>query len=150
MTYNDRAWNEYIKKGLDYVEMGSFKSITAYHIKQWPAVSSTSENTTSNINQVRILTEKQKSAEQCRQFEQQIAEQAFELARTDVESAMALIQKMIPTKFLTHSNWYVFKLFCERLFLIFSCSSSGIITPLSILIQQQKQKPPTHLMLIKI
>lgn len=113
VTYNDRAWNEYIKKGLDYVEMGNFKSITAYHIKQWPIVSSTSENTTSNINQILILTEKQKSAEQRRQFEKEIAEQAFELAQTDIQSAMALMQKMMPTQFLAHSNWSVFKLFCE-------------------------------------
>ncbi|CAF3215785.1 unnamed protein product [Rotaria socialis] len=37
VTHNDRAWNEYIKKSLNYIEFGSFKSTAMRGIKYWPS-----------------------------------------------------------------------------------------------------------------
>ena len=42
MTKNDRAWNEYIRKGHDYIEFGSLKSRTSRSTKQWSRSSSSS------------------------------------------------------------------------------------------------------------
>lgn len=95
MTKNDRAWNEYIKKGLNFIEFGSFKSTTAWAPRQW----STHSTTTSTIAQ--------RQTEERRQHEKEIARQALELAKTNVHHAMDLLQHSMPDKFLSHSSWYV-------------------------------------------
>ncbi|CAF4205321.1 unnamed protein product [Rotaria magnacalcarata] len=35
VTHNDRAWNEYIKKSLNYIEFSSFKSTIVRGVKYW-------------------------------------------------------------------------------------------------------------------
>ena len=40
VTQNDRAWNEYIRKEGDYIEFGTFQSVSTRGHKQWPTSSS--------------------------------------------------------------------------------------------------------------
>ena len=42
-----------------------------------------------------------------RQYEQQTVIQALELAKINVHQAMDLMRHTLPTKFLSHSTWYL-------------------------------------------
>ncbi|CAF1515717.1 unnamed protein product [Rotaria magnacalcarata] len=46
VTNNDCAWNEYIKKGGNFIEFNEFKSTTKRGRKQWPPPSSSSSSST--------------------------------------------------------------------------------------------------------
>ena len=121
VTRNDRAWNEYIRKGDDYIEFGDYQSVSARGQKQWPVSSSSSPpsspsatsldqgqstrtaTTTTTTTTTRTTATTRAQAEQRRQ----LAKQAIELAETNVDSAMDFIRRSMPDKFLTHSSWYV-------------------------------------------
>lgn len=116
VTRNDLGWNEYIKKGGDFIEFNTFKSTTVRGQKQWPPSSSSSSSPssptvrlaiagTTNLPQLTTTTTVRLPPEQRRQLEIQIAEQALELAKTNVDQAMDLIQQTVPTKFIIHSSW---------------------------------------------
>ena len=109
VTYNDLAWNEYIKKGGDYIEFNTFKSTTVRGQKQWPPSASASASATGNpqVLKTTTTTTVRVQAEQRRQIDTEISKQALEIARTNVNEAMDLIQETMPTKFILHSSWYL-------------------------------------------
>ena len=131
---NDRAWNEYIKKGLNFIEFGTFKSTTVRAQREWPSQMFSSSpcssprtfsssvsslqtihvpTTTTIINRscppvttttVSTLT-RIPSKERRNEREKDIAEQALKLANTSVHDAMDLVRSSMPDKFLAHSSW---------------------------------------------
>jgi hypothetical protein len=124
VTTNDRAWNEYIKKGLNFIEFGSFKSTTKWAQKEWPsqmlsssspqAHSTTTTTTTSTIIPHRPTTTaiattsamaRMQTTKEKNKYEKEIAKQALDLAQTNVDNAMDLIRHSMPDKFLAHSSW---------------------------------------------
>ena len=127
VTHNDVAWNEYIKKGLKYIEFGEFKSTKLRGQKQWPASSPSSSSTSmsalpllvigsdharpSNTRPPMIAATSTKmtvreQAEQRAQHQKEVAKQALQLAETSVHNAMSFVQHAMTTKFLHHSSWY--------------------------------------------
>jgi hypothetical protein len=112
VTANDRAWNEYIKKGLNFIEFGTFKSTTARKHIHWPSASSPSSASSSRTTPHMAAaatpsagTRLQTHAK--REQNKSIAQRALHLAKASVHNAMALIQETMPDKFLAHSSWYV-------------------------------------------
>ena len=121
VTANDRAWNEYIKKGLNFIEFGTFKSTTARKHIHWPSTSSPSSSAASSSRTTPHIAAAAAAAAAAatpsagtrlqthakREQNKNIAQRALHLARASVHNAMALIQETMPDKFLAHSSWYV-------------------------------------------
>jgi hypothetical protein len=119
VTQNDCAWNEYIKKDGNYIEFGTFQSMTQHKPKQWPSSSSPPASTsasvpTSDNNNNQLLVSKgtrtttiRAQANEKRQYEENLVKQVLDLAETSVDSAMDLIRHSMPTKFFYHGSWYV-------------------------------------------
>ncbi|CAF1458138.1 unnamed protein product, partial [Rotaria sordida] len=114
VTHNDIAWNEYCKKGGDFIEFGEFKSPSSRGSKYWPDLPSnllnTSSGSSSSLNDIHNEMPRQKSvrniAEERRQRKIITAERALLLAQTDVTKAMNLVREAMPLEFMTHSSWY--------------------------------------------
>ncbi|CAF1468639.1 unnamed protein product [Adineta steineri] len=122
VTDNDRAWNEYIKKGCDYVEFGSFKSTSKRAVQYWPSQSQSSPSSTtpssippihSKIPTVATLipstttTAAAAAAEEKQKQKQVIARHALDLAKTSINDALIFMRdKSIPTEFLRYASWY--------------------------------------------
>lgn len=106
VTKNDRAWNEYIEKELNYIEFCSFKSTSAHHPKQWTTSAASQGVAAVESEGAPPSASRRVQALNRRAYEKDIAEQAFQLARNSIDSAMELIQKVMPLKFLSHSTWY--------------------------------------------
>ena len=124
VTQNDRAWNEYIKKGDNCIEFNEFKSIkTRGGQKQWPSQSSSSLSTTfsqhitsnksSSHSIVTVVNDPttntmsiRAQAEQRRQQKQTIAKQAINIAKTDVDAALKYMQDHLTWEFIHHFKWY--------------------------------------------
>lgn len=132
VTHNDRAWNEYIKKGLllilkvnfnsysfhdlglNYIEFGSFKSTSARGNKYWPSQQQEPLSTLSSIpiygasnqsiNSTAIV---QKETEIKHQQQESLAIEAINLAKTNVEDALDYIGKHLPSEFIHHFRWFV-------------------------------------------
>jgi len=114
VTRNDRAWNEYIRKGGNYIEFGTYQSISTRGKKQWPASVSSSaasvsssdhhQTTTAITTTTKMTTRAQ--AEERRQHIRDIAKQALDLAEISVNDAMDLIRHSMPDKFIAQSTWY--------------------------------------------
>ncbi|CAF1508106.1 unnamed protein product [Adineta steineri] len=104
VTGNDIAWNAYMKKGGNYIEFGSFRSLRQHNdqIQQLLSASSTS----APVISTRAMTARAKT-EQRQQQNKEIARQAFTLAATNVYQAMDYIMQVMPDKFLPHSSWYL-------------------------------------------
>lgn len=116
MTRNDRAWNEYIKKEQDFIELGTFKSTTARGKKEWPKLSASNTNTSQNpittvTNQpclpaTTIIPTNRVQGVEKRRLNKEICEKALQLAEKSVDQAMQFIRCSMPEKFLPHSSWY--------------------------------------------
>ncbi|CAF1437120.1 unnamed protein product [Adineta steineri] len=136
ITENDRAWNEYIKKGGDYIEFNSFKSTTKWGTQYWPSQSSSSSVATSNniplqstitavdlpspppppppsITSIRTTTAAVATttvrgrAEEQRKQKRAIARHAFNLAKTSIRDALQfMLENSDPLDFLKYSTWY--------------------------------------------
>ena len=113
VTRNDLAWNEYIKKESNYIEFNDFKSTRTRGQKTWPSTESSSSSS-SSISDVSKTTSVQPKTttvraqnEARRQFEQETVNKALELAKTNVHQAMDLMRQALPSKFLSHSSWYL-------------------------------------------
>ena len=113
VTQNDRAWNEYIRKGGNYIEFGDYQSISKRGKKQWPtssvSISSSASVSSSEHNQLpRAITTTTTTVTARAQAEEkrQLARQALDLAEVSVNDAMDLIRRSMPDKFLAHSTWY--------------------------------------------
>lgn len=115
VTDNDCAWNEYIKKGGDYIEFNEFKSTRTRGSKQWPtsSVSSSSVHTSLRVlpsahlttptsTSAMIATTVRAKAEEKRKHKEMIAEQA------NVNAALNHIKNDFPWDFLHHFQWFVF------------------------------------------
>ena len=116
VTKNDRAWNEYIKKGQNFIEFGTFKSTTVRGRKQWPQLSVSSLGSSAITHSTRAdgqlgrpttaaVTSARAKAEEKRAFERELARQALAVARTSIYDAMDMIKNAMPEKFLAHSSW---------------------------------------------
>ncbi|CAF1108919.1 unnamed protein product [Rotaria magnacalcarata] len=116
ITNNDVAWNEYCKKGGDFIEFGEFKSPSTRTKKHWPDLPrettptiSTESSSSSHHdveNQVAQQISVRSNAEQRRQRKIVTAERALLLAETDITKAMDLIRQAMPMEFMAHSSWY--------------------------------------------
>ncbi|CAF1357023.1 unnamed protein product [Adineta steineri] len=104
VTGNDIAWNAYIKKGGNYNEYGSFRSIRQHsdQIQQLLSASSTSAPMIST----RAMTARAQT-EQRQQQNKEMARHVLKLAETNVHQAMEYIRQIMPDKFLAHSSWYL-------------------------------------------
>jgi hypothetical protein len=111
VTRNDLAWNEYIKKDGDYIEFNEFKSTRTRGQKTWPSTesdaSSSSATVVSKTTSVQPKTTVRAQNETRRQFEQDTVMKVLELAKTSVHQAMDLMRQALPSKFLSHSSWYL-------------------------------------------
>ena len=127
VTHHDRAWNEYIKKDLNFIEFGQFKSTTSHGQKRWPSPSSclsqlttaaatTTMSTLSSDNNQQMtiprttttttMTTSRGRLEEKRKHANEIAIHAFKLAETSISEAMDFIQYSAPAKFLERSSVY--------------------------------------------
>jgi Geminivirus Rep catalytic domain len=130
VTKDDLAWNEYIKKGGNYIEFNKFKSPNKHKVKQWPPQSSSSSSPSSIVsvaaaaalpvstttfddhhNQPLIrrattTTTVRAQSEERRQHQIQIYKQAVKLAETSIDNAMDLIQREMLDKFVERGTWY--------------------------------------------
>ena len=115
VTRNDLAWNEYIKKDGNYLEFNEIKSTSSRGQKQWPSTSSDSPSVSDTSHQpnrpsARTTTKTTTVRAQDdarRQYEQPTVIQSLELAKINVHQAMDLMRHALPTKFLSHSTWYL-------------------------------------------
>ena len=118
VTRNDLAWNEYIKKEGDYLEFNEFKSTRTRGQQSWPSrdssIRSSPSVSNSTSNQiVRVSSKKTTTTtvraqnEARRYYEQETVIKALELAKTNVHQAMDHMRQALPTKFLSHSSWYL-------------------------------------------
>ena len=90
VTHNDRAWNEYIRKGGDYIEFGQYQSISARGQKQWLSsaiVASTATTTTTTTTPMITTIIARAQAKETRQ----LAKQAMQLDETSVNSVLDFI-----------------------------------------------------------
>jgi hypothetical protein len=99
VTQNDRTWNEYIRKDDNYIEFGTFQSVSTHEQQQWPLVA-TSTSVSSVSSSLATTTTTIQAEER-----HQLAEQTITLAKTSISDAMDFIRKSIPEKFLAHSTW---------------------------------------------
>lgn len=109
VTRNDLAWNEYIKKEGDYIEFNEFKSTRTRGQTLWPSNESSSSSSPSSstvVSKTKPTTVRAQN-EARRQFEQETVMKALELAKTSVHQAMDLMRQALPSKFLSHSSWYL-------------------------------------------
>ncbi|CAF4079530.1 unnamed protein product [Adineta steineri] len=136
ITENDRAWNEYIKKGGDFTEFNSFKSTTKWGTQYWPSQSTSSPPVaTSNnrplqstitaidlpspppppsITSIRTTTAAAVAtttvrgrAEEQRKQKRAIARHAFNLAKTSIRDALQfMLENSDPLDFLKYATWY--------------------------------------------
>ncbi len=135
VTHNDRAWNEYIRKGGDYIEFGEYQSTSARGKKQWSSLASVSSSsfasssaasvvvaaaaaaarppstTASGDDQLfvprttRVTTVRQQ-AEERRQQKRVIIMQAYNIAaNTSVDAAMVFMRDTLPWEFATYNQW---------------------------------------------
>ncbi|CAF1390193.1 unnamed protein product [Adineta steineri] len=119
VTRNDVAWNEYIKKGGNYIEFNEFKSTTKRGQTEWPVMSasisasssSLSSHLQDNDNQPvvarRTTTTVRGQADERRQQRTKIYKQAIKLAKINVDNAMDLIEKEMIEKFVERGSWYL-------------------------------------------
>ena len=115
VTRNDRAWNEYIRKGDDYIEFGDYQSVSSRGQKQWSAAAASSPSSSatsadqgpSTRGTTRTTTTTSINTRAQAEERRQLAKQAIELAEANVDSAMDFIRRSMPDKFLTQSSWYV-------------------------------------------
>ena len=112
VTRNDLAWNEYIKKEGNYIEFNEFKSTRTRGQKSWPSrdpsiTSSSSSPLVSNVTSKKKTTTVRGQNEARRYYEQETVIKALELAKTNVHQAMDHMRQALPTKFLSHSSWYL-------------------------------------------
>ena len=111
MTRNDLAWNEYIKKGGNYIEFNEFKSTKKLGPKQWPSTDAASATSTpaqaqAVIPRTATTMTVRAQTEARRQHRIAIYREAFELAKTSVDAAVALMEREMIEKFVEHNNWY--------------------------------------------
>ncbi|CAF4862134.1 unnamed protein product [Rotaria sp. Silwood1] len=129
VTDNDRAWNAYIKKGSDFIEIGRFKSTSKRAVQYWPSQSPPSSvpcnivalhSTITTINPppapapitttttTTIARDGRAAAAQEKQKQKEIiARHAFHLAKSNINEALAFMRdNSIPTEFLRYSTWY--------------------------------------------
>ena len=113
---NELAWNEYIKKRGDYLEFNEFKSRRTRGQKSWPSNQSSASSAV--VSSPLTFVSKRKTVqpklttvrvqnEARRQSEQETVMKALELAKTSVHQAMDLMRQGSPSKFLSHSSWYL-------------------------------------------
>ncbi|CAF1511608.1 unnamed protein product [Adineta ricciae] len=133
VTRSDLAWNEYIKKGDNFIEFNEFKSTKTRGIspRQWPLSSSTESSLRSDdmaassggggggggerrrrpvptiTTTTTTTTSVRRQAEEKRQHLIATYEQAVKLARTNVDHAMTFIEKQMIDKFLERGTWYL-------------------------------------------
>ncbi|CAF2794228.1 unnamed protein product [Rotaria sp. Silwood2] len=128
VTQNDLAWNEYVKKGDNYIEFNEFKSTRIRSQKQWPSESTTASTlvtpvphislpttTTTSIVDRSVLptvprtttTTVRGQAEERRQKRIEIANRVLQLAETNVHSAMDYLRQASADRFLDHGSWYL-------------------------------------------
>jgi hypothetical protein len=124
VTRNDLAWNEYIKKGGNYIEFNEFKSTKKLGPKQWP---STTASTSASPDQAQAVIPRttttltvRAQAEERRQHRIAIYRQAVELAKTSVDAAMDLMEREMIEKFVEHNTWCEMQrgFFCLTLFIL--------------------------------
>lgn len=129
VTQNDLAWNEYVKKGDNYIEFNEFKSTRIRSQKQWPSESTTASTlvtpvphislpttttTTSMVDRSLLptlprtttTTTVRGQAEERRQKRIEIANRVLQLAVTNVHSAMDYLRQASADRFLDHGSWY--------------------------------------------
>lgn len=128
VTQNDLAWNEYVKKGDNYIEFNEFKSTRIRSQKQWPSESTTASTSVTPVPQIslptttttttsmvdrpllptlpRTTTTVRGQAEERRQKRIEIANRVLQLAETNVHSAMDYLRQASADRFLNHGSWY--------------------------------------------
>ena len=121
VTQNDLAWNEYIKKELNFIEFGDFKSLKARGQTQWPSLATAAASdvpirsipaapAASNHPQAlaprttRATTVRAQAAAR-RQQSDETARKAMTLARTSISAAMDFLMEDRPNEFLSRSTW---------------------------------------------
>ncbi|CAF2979311.1 unnamed protein product [Rotaria socialis] len=116
VTHHACAWNEYIKKVLNFIEYGTFKSTKSCKQKQWSTVLSSSwlaklPASTPVVHHQQHMpkaaTTTKSDEEERRRYENTIAQQAFKIAETSIDSAIDFIRYSIPMLFLQSSCWYL-------------------------------------------
>ncbi|CAF3542148.1 unnamed protein product, partial [Rotaria sp. Silwood2] len=132
VTKNDLAWNEYIKKGGNYIEFNEFKSTKTRGSKQWPSSSSSPSSSRSprfrspSVSSARATspivittvdlphpsvvpkaTITKRQAEEKRQHQLEIYKQAVKLAENNIGHAMDLIKREMIDKFVERGSWYL-------------------------------------------
>ncbi|CAF1581087.1 unnamed protein product [Adineta ricciae] len=127
VTRNDRAWNEYIKKGGNYIEFNTFKSTTKLQGKRWPPSSLSSSSSISIPSSAPAAaaapaaapsalaalapptpnTTARGQVELRRQYANDVAREALTLAETSIDSAMDFVRTKMPREFLHNSTWYL-------------------------------------------
>ena len=105
VTQNDGAWNEYIRKGSNFIEFGSFQSVSTRGQKQWPTTSSSTTSLSSDYDQSRRATTDMRTRKAQVEERRQLAKQAMHLAEIGIHDAMDFIRQSMPDKFLAHSSW---------------------------------------------
>ena len=146
VTQNDLAWNEYIKKELNFIEFGQFKSLKARGQTQWPSSSSaaaaitTADHPQGSVPRTtRATTVRGQAAEQ-RQYEEEVVKKAMELAETDIHQAMQFVRREMPIKFFAHSSWFVKQKKKKVRKLLVHCASSRYLLTLKYVhLQAQHQ-----------
>jgi hypothetical protein len=117
VTHNDCAWNEYIKKGGNYIEFNEFKSTKprARRQKQWPpSLFESSSSSTEPVHPQHTTTiaagqERKQTTEEKQRQKETIARHAFHLAKTNVHDALIFMRdNSIANDFLRYSHWYDF------------------------------------------
>jgi hypothetical protein len=123
VTRDNCAWNEYIKKGGNYIEFNEFKSTkTRGGQKQWPSQSSSSSYLASHIplhskittanyptTTTNTAARGEGRTEEKQRQKEAIARHAFNLAKTSINDALIFMRdNSIATDFLRYSHWYEF------------------------------------------
>jgi hypothetical protein len=118
VTRNDRAWNEYIKQGLHFIEFGTFKSTSKLGLKNWPrscnqssiSYEVTSTSSSSQIQNNLIVDDTESEIEVIdEEYErrEEIVKQLLKLSETSPSIAMDFLQISIRTLREDNLLWYV-------------------------------------------
>ena len=113
VTTNDRAWNEYIKQGLNFIEFGDFKSVSVRGRKHWPRSCNRSSllwNPASslerNFSTIQWSLNNAELIDVEHEHRQMIAKQLLKLAETSTHIAMDFLRISTPDIFYQNSSWY--------------------------------------------
>jgi hypothetical protein len=93
--------------GLDFIEIGTFKSTSARGDKLWSTSPSIAGSPARGVLATHTTTSVRVQAQQRRQHMNDTAAHAIELAKTNVNMAMDFILKDRPNEFLARSTWSV-------------------------------------------